>query len=350
MLGLRWFHRGGQVVGVDIGAGAVKVVRLSRGRNRVVLESAGLTEIASDQAFQPAWVSEALRKLLSGAGIAPKGLVTAVPGRDATIRSLLLPKMPREELREALRWEVKKHIHFPLEEAQLDYLVMREIDELGTKKYEVLLVAVEKETVRSHLEYFRGVGEVRAVDLNALAVAEAYRWNHAPEGPPEAENVMVVDIGAGKTEISLLKQGMLRFTRYVPSGGNAITEALQKTDPTMTFSQAETLKRTTEFDLLQGSGERIDALRPTLDRLIVEIQRSLDYYRAQFRERTLQEVVLTGGGSLLKGFREYLASYFDCPVKLDNPFAKIHVGRGMPNLQEDLPRFSVALGLALRKE
>lgn len=346
MRGIRLFRSGGQVVGVDIGAGAVKVIRLSHGRNRVTLHSAGLTEIASDHAFQPALVSEALRKLLSGAGIAPKGLVTAVPGRDATIRYLLLPKMPREELREALRWEAKKHVHFPLEEALLDYLVMREIDDLGTKKYEILLVAVEKETVRAHLEYFRGVGEVRAMDLSALALAEAFRLNHAVGD----DNVMVVDIGAEKMEICLLKQGMLRFARYVPSGGNAITEALQKTDPTMTFSQAETLKRTAEFDFLQGSGERIDALRPTLDRLIVEIQRSLDYYRAQFRERTLQEVVLTGGGSLLKGFREYLATYFDCPVKLDNPFAQIQTGRGIPNLQGDLPRFSVAVGLALRRE
>jgi Tfp pilus assembly PilM family ATPase len=63
----------------------------------------------------------------------------------------------------------------------------------------------------------------------------------------------------------------------------------------------------------------------------------------------IERVLLSGGGSLLPGFAERLASELRAPVALLNPMAALATGAAsrVPNMD---PRMNVALGLALEAE
>ena len=67
----------------------------------------------------------------------------------------------------------------------------------------------------------------------------------------------------------------------------------------------------------------LESAAAPIDRIILEVQRSIDYYRAQTRDREIQRVLLAGGGALLPGLSEHAAQFFDSPVEIDDPFAKV---------------------------
>src|SRR3972149_2134636 len=211
------------ITGIDIGAGSIKVVRIARGR-RPKLLSAGLVEFPLDPAKTNSITAD-LKYLLSGKKIGEKNVFTLMPGKQLTIRSLILPKMPQAELREAVRWESKRHISYPLEAALIEYLILGEKKEGLVDKYDLLMVAAERGTVAEHLLPFREAGiAVSAVDANPLALRNVYRNRKKTDGA----NNLIVDIGAGKTEINIFNGSSLRFSRCLETGGFEMTRAVSE--------------------------------------------------------------------------------------------------------------------------
>lgn len=329
------------ITGIDIGAAAVKAVRISgRGKRRKVV-SAALIET------QPGMdgTADALRLLKSGPVARGRHIMTILPGRDLTMRFLVLPKMPEQELNEAVRWEAKRHISYPLESALVEYLVTGERREGTVQKYEIFLVAAERGTVVERLAPFREAGiSVSAVDASALALRNVL---YLSERPRES-NCLVVDMGAGKTEINIYKQGSLRFSRCIESGGTDMTRAVAAAAGSE-FQAAEEAKQ--KINLLMPSGDPAgEAVRAKFDILLMEIRRSAEYYKATFREKGVERAILTGGVSMTQGIIEYFSGSLGIPVELDSPFAVLKVNRGVLGEYEAVAaRFSVAVGLALRK-
>ena len=84
------------------------------------------------------------------------------------------------------------------------------------------------------------------------------------------ENTLVVDLGAGKTEINIFRGGKLRFSRCVESGGldmtRAIAEALN-----IGLQEAEDTKRALNILTPPDQDQAVAALQPRIDGLLMEI-------------------------------------------------------------------------------
>src|SRR5574341_924425 len=125
------------ITGVDIGAGSIKIVRIAPGRKPRLL-AAGIVEFPLDKTGAPG-VGTDLRFLFSGKKFRSRHVVTLLPGKYLTVRALTMPKMPPAELAEAVRWESKRHISYPLDAALVEYLVTGERREGLVEKSDVLL-------------------------------------------------------------------------------------------------------------------------------------------------------------------------------------------------------------------
>jgi len=330
--------------GIDIGAGSIKVVRVSPGRHPRLL-SAALVELPLDQASATA-VSADLRDLQSRKKIGRRNVATLIPGKDLTIRSLTLPKMPLEELGEAVRWEAKRHISYPLDTAQVEYLIVGEKMEGAVSKYDIVLIAAEQGKVLERLAPFDESGiTVSTVDANALALRNVFRLRDLPDDV----NTLVVDIGAGKTEINIFKSGALRFSRCLESGGMDMTRAVSDALG-IGLPEAEEAKRGLNVLASPEQDQAVAAVRVRLDALLMEIRRSAEYYKTTHREKSVDGAILVGGVSLMQGIQEYFSRSISGTVEIDQPFSGLACKNSL--LEEfgpHAPRFSAAIGLALRK-
>ena len=144
-------------------------------------------------------------------------------------------------------------------------------------------------------------------------------------------------------DINVAKQGALRFSRSVALGGDALTDSLARGFG-IDAAQAEVVKRDQG---LSGKAKVLEVLGPEVDRLVVEIQRSVDYYRAQSHDGPLEALWVGGGTALTPGFIEYLAKCFDANVRLFNPFEGMDCQGVQLNVDVIAPRFIAGVGLAM---
>lgn len=222
---------------------------------------------------------------------------------------------------------------------------------------ETILVAAKKETINSRLDIVQQGGfSPTLIDVDAFALENAYE---SSVGPNVKETVLIVHIGAFVTTMAIVENGVPKVVRDVFIAGNTVTKALQRNFQCDT-KQAEAMKA--RAAILATAEEREKAvaeqnkealqmstvIMPVMKDLLAEIQRSLDFFLSQGADRQVGRVLLSGGGSRLTNITSYLAQELRLPVELFDPFLRIEGAQSIS--PEVRPLFSVAIGLALRKE
>jgi type IV pilus assembly protein PilM len=337
-------------VGIDIGTRTITVAEVKQGKDGAQVTNFGGVELPQDavregEILDPDAVAEALRELLGSAKVSSKRVWLGVANQRVVVRQVELPWMEEKELRESLRFQVQEYIPIPVEEAELDVNIVEEYhtDE-GERMQRLLLVAGHRDMVTAHVDAAVAAGlKPVGVDLNAFAVLRAMGSTSSIDQGSQ----VLVDVGAGVTNIVVHEAGVPTFVRFLVMGGDGITEALVSGLST-TREQAEAAKRRA----VVGSDEDVAARIVTerADVFVDEIRSSLDYYQAQTSSSRLSEVVLAGGGATLTGLADRLASTLRLPVEVGSPFDRWPVKDtvyGPEDLARVGPSLATAVGLAL---
>ena len=159
---------------------------------------------------------------------------------------------------------------------------------------------------------------------------------------------MLLNAGASAVNINILQGDQSVFTRDIAMGGNAYTEAVQK-ELDLPFEAAEQLKQGMPVD-----GATFEEARPVLhavtENLLLEIQKTFDFFKATAGSDRIDAIVLSGGGSRAAGVRDILEERFGTVVESFDPFRAIAWdGARLGPPGELAPAAAVAVGLALRK-
>jgi type IV pilus assembly protein PilM len=329
---------------MDIGESSIKLSIVSKKGSRLFLDYADILPIHSSNGDLPSESEKiiGLKSLFSKSYFKKGSVIMNYIGKPPLIRYLKFPEMPESELAEAVQWEAKKVISEPLETKVIDYAILRKKTEGGKVSFEVILVAVDKSDISEGLGVVRKAGVYpNLMDVNPLALLKVVELNHSGE---TGQDLIFIDIGSAKMEINICREGVLRFTRQINRGGNDISRAIMG-KRSISFEEAETLKKEEGLSGFDVEG----VIKEEVDRMVLEVQRSIDYYRTQFRDVLLKKIILMGGTPLMPGFRDYFETQFDFPVVLENPFSSM---TGPSNLLKELNPVSsiwaASIGLALR--
>jgi type IV pilus assembly protein PilM len=339
------------MVGVDIGSSSVKAVELQGKNGDFQLVSLGYESLPADsvvdgQIMELNAVSSAIGNIFNEHKIKTTKVAAGVNGHSVIVKNIVLPQMSEEELQESFAWHAEEHIPFDISDVNLDY----HVTDSTPDAIHVLLAACKRDKVANLKQAIQLAGKQPAViDVDAFALQNCYELNYDPQ---PGQVVALLNIGASTTNINILNGNRSVFTRDATFGGNQYTSLLQK-ELGLTFDQAEQVKRGLP---LPDSVEPRD-IEPILDTvsdiLALEIQKTMDFYRATVEdgEEAVQQILVSGGGSKLRGLVEFLSTRFEIPVEVFDPFRKIRVdSRGFdPDyMREIVPEMAIAVGLALR--
>ncbi|MGI6383736.1 MAG: type IV pilus assembly protein PilM [bacterium] len=217
--------------GVDIGTDSIKMVEIETTKNGLRLVNIGV-ENTPAEAIEASIITdsqsigEALIRLISREGFSRSSAVSSLAGQALITRLIEVPHMGDAELAEAMKWEVERYIPFPAKEVVLDFKSLP-TEDLEATQMEVLLVAAKKEMVNNHIAALnRARLDLVAIDIEPLALSRALIdvYKHSDNETPV--NIMLVNIGASLTDITIIKDGNIGFNRGIPTGGNNITQAI----------------------------------------------------------------------------------------------------------------------------
>lgn len=348
------------VLGVDIGSSSIKVVQLKKRRGAPVLETYGElalgpyanSEVGRATNLQASVLSAALKDILREANVTTANAAFSIPFASSLISLIQMPVMAGSELSRMIPIEARKYIPVPISEVVLDwftipdeearYLSSESNPQQGVRKVNVLLVAIHNDT----LTKFRSVAEEAGLASSFFeieifsAVRAALEQGIAP--------VMVIDLGAATTKMYVVEYGIVRLSHSVNRGGQDITLSLSRS-LNVSVAKAEQLKR--EYGLVPSPDAKgvSEAALLTIQHIFSEANRTLLSFEKRFN-KSVNSVLLVGGGAVTKGLLEFAARQFSAEVRLGDPFAKVEAPAFLQDvLRQAGPEFAVAMGLALRK-
>lgn len=348
--------RSRRIVGLDIGTCFIKAVEVRKAGGKLEITNFGVCPtpqgvVSNGRVMDPPKVANAVKEALTVGGIKGREVCAAVSGGEVIVRHVFFPRMPREELAQAVKWEAGAYIPYPADDANIDFDVIGAAHD-SPDKLEVMIVAAPKSLVASHVKTMELAG-VRPVflDIQPITICRVFRDDESEDAQ------FFVDIGGGTTDLVYSEQGVLRFTRIVNIGGNTFTEAIARTGE-YDFVRAEELKRSVSLrerdegrDDTCLDSESMEALREVARRLATEVRRSVDYCNAQARVRNgghspITRVILTGGGSNLDGLSEYLEASLGLEVIIGDPLVNVTFSDNS-HLADSLAAYGTSLAVAI---
>jgi len=353
------------IIGIDIGTSSLKIAECRRAGERTTLlnyeivrlpEGRGPNRVLSLQE-----TSTFIRDTLKELGIRTSDIVSEVTGPRTVARHLFMPDLADDEMREAIRWGTKSDFPFALDEAFIDFYKLEVFKrEEGEAEAEIISAVATREVVEEQVALLRDSGlKPLFLSIPSFSLMQAYR---VTQPSPWVETAAVIDLGHKSTQIVVLKEGKLKFSREIAVAGDIFTQSLvgayEVDGQAKEIDQSTAEKIKIKVGLLaEGEADHtvegvpLDQVQKRLDsvmnRLLLEVERSINYYKNQFKDYEVARVLITGGGSLLKGLPEALEKNLEIPVQ---PFKNAGSLAVKKKINEDLflrelPFLTTLLGL-----
>ncbi len=331
--------------GMEIGAGAIKAIRLERDGDRVSVSDFAVVPhkkiLATPDVDQDEITRLSLGQFISSNVLEGEHLVVAVPGHSAFARFAKLPPVEPKKVPDIVKFEAVQQIPFPIDQVEWDYETFASDD---IRELEVGIFAITRDRVQKRLGILADLEiEPAALTLSPVAVYNALAYDHDLAHRKGA--VIYLDIGTHATDVIIAEQGRC-WIRTFPLGGTHFTEAIAGTFK-LGYAKAEKLKQTAAAS--KYAKQIMQAMRPVFSDLLQDLQRSIGYYQTLHRDTKLPLMIGLGSTFRIPGLRKFLGQQLQIQVLRLDEFKKISVtGREAASFASSAVNLVTAYGLALQ--
>jgi MSHA biogenesis protein MshI len=298
-------------------SGWIAVVVSKRGVHIAQAKYAGTRPQIIKCAFYPLTevTSSSLEKVRKDAQLADAGFTTLLSADEYQMMMVDAPNVPVNELKTAIRWKIKDSLSYHVDDATIDVLLIPTNKYGGDRPQSLYAVAASNETIRKRIELF----EKGKIELSVIDIPETAQRNIAALFEVEGRGLAMLTFGDEGGMLTITCDGELFLARRLE----------------ITLGQ------------LQDADEELR--QQYLDRVELELQRSLDYFDRQFHHIPVNRILLSAPESL--GLEKLLTTNLGLPVEL------LNLAQGMdifavPELSDsEFVSYALpALGAALRQE
>ncbi len=341
------FFKDKPVFGLDIGSSSIKVMQVERHRDKASVVGYGHSNfdekaikdgVIVDLELLASVINDLFKNSIVG-HISTRRAVATIPTTRTFTKTVSLPSLRDKQLREAVMLEAEQSIPVPLDQLYLDYSVVKR----SKNEVELLVVAVPKPIVDSHLDLMRVLGlESIAFDISIGAAGRLFESQSRNNDLP----TVLIDFGSVSADITVHDKTVV-ITSTVPGGGDIFTDLIAKK---LGVSLDEALIIKSKYGLTKSKKQReiIDAVAPDLKKLVKEVQRMIRYYEERSdSKQKIEQLVTMGGGANMPGLSDYLTDALRLPVRMLDPWSNLSLGKLKQPAEVEKSIYVTVAGLSL---
>ena len=345
------FGKKDHLVGLDIGSRSIKAAEIVDTKRGPTLKHFGIVDIAHGAIEEgtindPESVAESIQQLFKSYNIKESNVAVSIGGYSVIVKKINVQTMAEEQLQETIHFEAEQYIPFDISDVNLDFQILGE-NESNPSQMHVFLVAAKKDMVNDYINLVNLAGlNPCIVDVEAFALQNTFEANYNVQD----ENIALIDIGASKTSLNILKGNSSVFMRDVSLGCGQINQKIMSLIE-CSFEEAEQLKYGDNPDRLTP-----DDLKGIVSSVVsdwcTEIRRALDFFYSTYPEDQIKRIIISGGGANINEFRQLLATEASAEVESINPFKNFHLDEKSFDdafIKQIGPQAAISMGLAMRK-
>ncbi|MGB0370520.1 MAG: pilus assembly protein PilM [Opitutales bacterium] len=328
---------------IHCGASSVSVARFSEGGSgKRTLESFVTSDLVYDFSSDEEWsfaVVEKLKELSSSAGLSGHPATLILPGFRLLTKSFKIPHVEEGQRAQIIAFEAQQNIPYPLTEVVWDSQIIGD-DGIET---DCLFVAAKNDFIQSLLNQLYGIG------MNVVQVTASSVLDHSAVRSilgSGADQHLLINIGARASNLIFIGENGF-FVRNIALGGNSLTQQIADSIG-LSFAKAEALK--VKFFTGAESFAQDDphvkmilnCAQQFMQRISTEVTRSTVNYRRQNKGKSVSSILLTGRGSLLSGFTDYLKQKQKVEVQYFDPLECVEIAPSVNTASLDMAKFQVS--------
>jgi type IV pilus assembly protein PilM len=345
------FGKKDHIVGLDIGSRSIKAAEITETKRGLSLKRFGIVDIAHGAIEEgtindPETVAESIKQLFKSYNIKEGNVAVSIGGYSVIVKKISVQTMDEEKLQETIHFEAEQYIPFDISDVNLDFQILGE-SESNPGQMNVFLVAAKKEMVNDYINLVNLAGlNPCIVDVEAFALQNTFEANY----DMQSENTALIDIGASKTSLNILKGNSSLFMRDVSLGCGQINQKIMSLIE-CSFEEAEQLKYGDKPDRLTAEDLK-GIVSSVVTDWCTEIRRALDFFYSTYPEDQIKRIILSGGGANIDEFRELLATEASAEVESINPFINFEIDNKNFDdafIKQIAPQAAICMGLAMRK-
>ncbi len=335
----------GEVVGLDIGSSAVKIVALRKDDSGYAVTAAGITEITAggDSRSTVRAIRECvmMTRLRTRKKLRTKLAVCSVSGPEVAVRDFELPVLSDKDVEGAVLLEAAQVCPFNANQAAVDYQLIHN----GDDKTRGILVAATNTLMTRKIQFAKEAGlKCVLMDVDGLALLNCF---NGLVNEHERSGTAILNVGSSYTTLAIMSEEGWPFIRDTNCAGDDIVRqiAAEINIP------KETLKPILFGDSPDSGIELGDSLERACSELIADVSETLRFYAAQEKSTPVEKIFVCGGFAPAWGFVELLSNRLGTEVLLWNPFdnMRCEASKRSKDIYKKVgPAMAVAAGLAMR--
>ena len=342
-------------LGVDLGAGGIKVVELGLKDKKPKLLTYGYTEVypsfegGSEDYLENPKISDLLAQVCKKAKVISRDAVASLALNKVTTSIVSISAATEAELKLAVEVEASKLIDYPIKEAVLDFKVLKEETKetikgvpVKQKTKKVLITVTRQDLIKKYVDIFKKAG----LTLKTLET-EAFALSRSLVGKDKT-SLAIIDIGKQRTNVVIVDSSIPILSRSIGVGGINVSETISRILG-LSLKEAEEAKK----DISNLPGWDANILPQPIKELFLPIVSEARYLFDLFNKdenKSIEKIILTGGSSFFPGLAAYFSTELGVKAFVGDPFARIIYHEDLKSVLENIgPRLAVAAGLAMRE-
>ncbi|MBU2099354.1 MAG: hypothetical protein KKD00_11375 [Gammaproteobacteria bacterium] len=295
------------LIGLSVNESRILLAHVTRGHDELMLEKCLRQPLDKTGA-----VRETLARLVDEHGLAQAACNCVLSPGDYNIYLVEAPQVEADEISSAVRWKIKDLLDMPVDEAVIDVFPLPEDAFQGRNK---MLYAVAAS--RPRIEQLIATVNRAGLELNAIDIPEMAMRNISNQFLDDHNGLAFISLKQSGSTLNISRNGQLYLTRRIntPVGSDALLQ--------------------NDWDMLR-------------DRLVLEIQRSLDYAESQMGLAPVRQIMIAPREKDTESMMNALAD------GLANPVGMVDFIHEMPARDDISPEVKGAcmltIGAALRND
>jgi len=245
--------------------------------------------------------------------------------------------------------ELKEDVPIPLEEANIDYHIIKgDLKKVKAGEEMKLIVGiVSKKISEDYTAVLEDAGLIPiALEIEGFAIARALIQHVEGKQKLVSPNSIkiILDLGATRTGLIIYHQDLVRYSLSIPVSGRKITQAIADKKK-ISFEEAEKLKIAAQT-ASEKDPEIYALVTSSLEEIINRVKEAIIFCQFKISSAEMPEIILCGGGTKWPGLPEMLSEKLNVKATIGNPW--INFTEQPTSFQRDKSlSYTTAIGLAL---
>jgi len=376
-------------IGLDIGHNSIKMIQLTTNEGQIGVIAADKIRIDpsvnGDGQERRNFVVSAVKQMLDKGNFRRRDVISCLPNDRLKITGLRLAEAESSEIEQSLKKEAAQRFGMDPDKDAINYMLAGSVRQGDEVKNELILFAVDDETIRSHIEMLEEA-RLRLVAIDTVPCALFRSFERTLRRQEDREHTVVfVDVGSQFTTVVFGRGGEISFVKQIPIGGEKFSREIAA-KLGISVKEAETLRKTlrTEIGLsaaqpfgselrtveMLGSTEQagedrqrldeatrqvmVDVIGTVAQELAREISLCFRYYTVTFRGKRVERAVFAGGGAYESILINILKRQLTVEIELAQPLKGFDLSSEKTGINFDSDRrgllceWAIAVGLGLK--